>query len=96
MQHDEWVPQKNYPVEIKPRTSETFFLNDMSTFHEAMGDTFAKQSIFGRWRNRFLKAYIVTDDGRRFKVQLGASLRKELRPLRTRRSAASASVSGGG
>src|SRR5438270_12731441 len=33
IQHDQWIPQKIYPFEVKPRTASTFFLNAMSSFH---------------------------------------------------------------
>ena len=86
MQHDEWVPQKSYPVEIKPRTSEKFFLNDMSTFYEGMAEILPKTNAIQRFRGRFLRSYVMTDDGRRFRVRLESSLRNELRGLRIQKA----------
>ena len=82
---DEWVPQKKYPVEIKPRGSELFFLSSIQMLREnAHSDT---NGIIGtsRWRrlcSRFLRAWVCTDDGRLFRVTFGESLRKELAALR--------------
>jgi len=82
-QHDEWVPQKKYPAKIEPRASESFFLHDMTTFHEAMAELVpAKANLLRRLRARFLRAYVITDDGRRFLVRFGEGLRQELRAPR--------------
>ena len=82
-QHDEWVPQKKYPAKIEPRTSESFFLHDMTTFREAIAELMPpKANALRRLRGRFLRAYVITDDGRRFRVRFGEGLRQELRALR--------------
>jgi hypothetical protein len=55
----------------------------MATFREAMTELMPpKANAFRRLRGRFLRAYVITDDGRRFKVRFGESLRKELLALR--------------
>ncbi len=79
---DEWVPQKKYPVEIKPRSSETFFLSEKSMFRDYFRqEIFATTNIFDRCLFYFFKAIVVTDDGETFKVTIDRRLRKELREL---------------
>jgi hypothetical protein len=81
-QGDEWVPQKRYPIEIKPRNSETFFLAEISVFRSTMREVFKGANLFERYRFRFLRARVVTDDNKIFDVKLCRTLRKELRELR--------------
>jgi hypothetical protein len=81
-QGDDWVPQKRYPVEIKPRCSENFFLGEISVFRDQMRRIFLGANFFERWRFRFLRARVITDDGKIFNVKLDPSLREELRSLR--------------
>jgi hypothetical protein len=80
-QEDPLVPQKHYPVEIRPRSSETFFLADMDMFRQQFGEVFATANSFQRFRFRFLKARLLTDDGKLFDVRLSPQLRHELRLL---------------
>ena len=79
---DEWVPQKRYPVEIRPRGSENFFLAEKSVFRGTMLETFSGATFIERCRFRFLRARVVTDDNKIFNVKLDRTLRKELRALR--------------
>jgi hypothetical protein len=78
---DEWVPQKKYPVEIKPRSSETFFLSGKSMFCDQFRKIFVTADFFDRCRFYFFKAMVITDDGKTFKVNMDYRLRKELREL---------------
>jgi hypothetical protein len=80
-QEDPLVPQKRYPVEIKPRGSEMFFLADAATFHQQFEEIFAATNRFQRVRFRFLKARIVTDDGKLFNVKFGRVLQRRFREL---------------
>lgn len=80
-QHDPWVPHRQYPVEIRPRHSQTFFITEMSTFKETMTDMFLRARP-SWWRARFIKAIVVTDDAKIFKVKLDRPLRRELAELR--------------
>jgi hypothetical protein len=80
-QGDKWVPKKTYPVEIKPRSSENFFLGEISVFRTELRNMFAGANFLQRLRFRFLRARVLTDDGRMFNVILDRSLRKELRTL---------------
>jgi hypothetical protein len=78
---DEWVPQKKYPVEIKPRYSETFFLSEKNMFRGQFREIFATANFFDRCRFYFFKAMVITDDRKTFKVTIDCRLRKELREL---------------
>jgi hypothetical protein len=79
---DEWVPQKKYPVEIKPRSSETFFLSEKSMFRDQFRqEIFVTANFFDRCRFYFFKALIIMDDRKTFKVTIDRRLRKELREL---------------
>jgi hypothetical protein len=78
---DEWVPQKKYPVEIKPRSSENFFLSEKSMFCDQFREVFATANFFDRCRFYYFKAIVITDDGKIFKVAINRRLRKELREL---------------
>jgi hypothetical protein len=75
--HDPWVPQRVYPTEIKPRSSQTFFLQDIATFRSTMAESL--QPIWlARWRIRFIKAIICTDDGQLFEAKLDKEVRRAL------------------
>jgi hypothetical protein len=60
---DEWVPQRRYPVEIKARGSQTFFLAEIEVFRSELYKMFAGARFVDWCRFLFLKARIVTDDG---------------------------------
>jgi hypothetical protein len=80
-QHDPWVPQRIYPAEIKSRGSEIFFLSEIATFRSATADVLADVRHF-RWRIRFMKALVITDDRKIFKVKLDKTVRHELAAIR--------------
>jgi hypothetical protein len=79
---DDWAPQSKYPVEIKARGSDTFFLSDVSMFREYALKDFIGTTVWSRFRSRFISAFVFTDEGKVFKVKLDNSLRKELARLR--------------
>lgn len=81
-QSDPWVRRNSYPVEIRPRSSQTFVLSDIAEFHSMLRDDFIGQTWLDRCRFAFLRATVRTDDGRLFKVQLDQSLRKEIEQIR--------------
>ena len=78
---DEWVQQKQYPVEIKPRSSKTFTLQTADMFRDTWRKNFAEASFLQRCQFRFLMAEVITDEGRAFKVKMSRSLRSQLRAL---------------
>lgn len=80
-QEDPLVPQKHYPVEISPRSSESFFLADIETFRQNFIETFATANRVQRFRFRFLQARVMTADNKVFSVKIGASIRREIRSL---------------
>jgi hypothetical protein len=79
---DEWAPQRKYPVEIKARGSDTFFLSYISMFQEYVLKDFVGTTVWSRFRSRFISASVFTDEGKVFKVTLDSSLRKEMARLR--------------
>jgi hypothetical protein len=80
-QHDRWVPKRDYPAEIKPRGSANFYLGEMARFRSTMSEMFNEVRHL-RWRLRFIKAIVVTDDGKIFKVKLDRPVRRELAKCR--------------
>jgi len=80
-QGDQWVPQKQYPVEIKARATQVFFLSERTYSDNEMRTVFAGANFIERCRFYFIQARIVTDDGKVFSVKLSDSLRKSLREL---------------
>lgn len=74
--HDPWVPQRVYPTEIKPRSSQTFFLQEIETFRAQTAE-FLQPLWLARWRVRFIKAIIRTDDGQLFKAKLDNGVRRK-------------------
>jgi hypothetical protein len=78
--HDPRVPQKQYPVEIKARNYEGFFLSDIDTFRQSVCDALLPggKSLLNRWRLWRLRAFVVTVDGKKFRVKLNKSIRKEI------------------
>ena len=80
-QHDPWVPKRDYPAEIKPRASGTFFVSEMALFRSTMAEMISEMG-FMRWRARFLKAIVLTGDGKMFKVKLNKDVRRELAKCR--------------
>ena len=79
---DEWVPQKKYPVEIKARGSEIFFLSRIAMFEDYARHDLIGSSAWRRFRSTFLYAFAFTDEGKTFRVKFDSSLRKELARLR--------------
>jgi hypothetical protein len=71
-----WIGKKDYPTEIAPRTSDSFFISDLATFKQEVkrmrdADTFAD-----RLRFRFIRAFVQTDDGETFRVKLSPTVRE--------------------
>jgi hypothetical protein len=79
---DPWVPQKRYPIEIKPRTSQSFYLSGIDLFCQLAQEKFVGQTFLERLRSRFLGAMVRTSDGKMFDVRLDKSIRDELRKVR--------------
>ena len=81
VQHDPWVPMRTYPVEIRPRGSATITLSEIERFRSTTAEMFQQVSRW-RWRFRFIKALVVTEDGKIFKVKLDKTIRRELAKVR--------------
>lgn len=74
---DEWVAQRTYPIEVAPRASTTIYLATEKMLVDAVEKIKADLGPSRAWRLGFLRATVLTDDGRLFRV----SLSKELRAL---------------
>jgi hypothetical protein len=71
-----WIARKTYPVEIAPRSSETFFLSSKTTLQsEAKRMRAANNSFLDRLRGRFIRARVQTDDGMTFRVAVAKGVR---------------------
>lgn len=70
-------PQRIYPVEIKARASTTFYLSEIAVFRTTLAEMLQQVRCM-RWRIRFLKAIVRTDDGKLFKVRIDKAVRSEL------------------
>jgi hypothetical protein len=81
-QHDPLVPQRQYPAEIKPRGSVTVFLTDLAGFRTTMAEAFNEVRL-SRWRLRFVRAIVITEDGRVFKAKVDKEIRRELAKVRS-------------
>jgi hypothetical protein len=80
-QGDPWIPQKKYPVEIPARGTATFYVADESMFRTTIRDIVGSNFI-DRCRSLFLSAWVVTSDGKTFKVKLDRGVRRQIREMR--------------
>jgi hypothetical protein len=76
---DPLIPRKYYPVELAPRASQTFYVSDVATFKLSVGQMRKGASLIDRVRFRFIKAIILSDDGRTFAAKIRTNVRKHLR-----------------
>jgi hypothetical protein len=72
------VPQKRYPVELKARASETFFLAEINVLQSELRKVFAGAGLFDGFAFIFESASCY-DDGKIFDVKLDRAVRKEIR-----------------
>jgi hypothetical protein len=73
---NKWFPVKQYPLEIAPRASETFYLADEAMFlAEAKRMKAADDSPVARLGFRFIRAYVLSDDKSLFRVKLSKEVR---------------------
>jgi hypothetical protein len=80
-QQDAWVPQRIYPAEIRPRASMRFYLSEIAVFRTTLAGML-QQVRYLRWRIRFIRAVVRTDDGKLFKVKVDKEIRSEFAKLR--------------
>jgi hypothetical protein len=71
-----WIAKKNYPTEVAPRTPESFHISDLPTFKQEAKRMRGADTFADRVRFLFIKAYVQTDDGRRFRVKLSSDIRQ--------------------
>jgi hypothetical protein len=67
---------REYPVEIAPRTAETFTITDLEKLEQEAKRMRGADSFADRLRFRFIKAYVLTDDGDAFRVKLSPNIRQ--------------------
>jgi hypothetical protein len=79
-QHDPLVRRRDYPAEIKPRSSATFFLAEISVFQETLSNMLLQEHL-SQWRSRPIRAVVVTEDAKLFKVKIDRSLKRKLAEL---------------
>jgi hypothetical protein len=82
--HDTWVAQRKYPSEVAPRKSETFFVTDVDQMRRVLHGI--ARDAWPRWRFRFLRARVLTDDGIYFRAKIDRSVRKELEAIYSKQS----------
>jgi hypothetical protein len=63
------VPQKTYPFEIKPRTSEAFYISEASEFVKQMNDFRKEQNCTGRFLFFLKRAVVSSADGQTFRAK---------------------------
>jgi hypothetical protein len=73
---DKWIQKRRYPIEISPRRSTSICLSEIKMFRENL-DKIINTHYFGWLRMRWLRAYVFTEDGHKFRVKLDRSIRKE-------------------
>jgi hypothetical protein len=67
-QHDQWVPQR--------------FLTDLAGFRATMAEMFNEVRYY-RWRLRFVRAIVITEDGMIFKAKIDKKIRGEVAKARS-------------
>lgn len=77
-----WLPQKQYPVEIQPRTSQTFYLSEAVAFPNTLKGMLS-EIVLSAVRGRFLSAYVLSDDGLKFSVKFDSIFRQNLKSARS-------------
>jgi hypothetical protein len=68
------VPSKHYPIKIDPRTTEIVTISDLATFKKEAKRIREASSV--RIRLRFIRAFVFTDEGAKFKVKLSRQVRQ--------------------
>lgn len=75
---DEWIVQRNYPVIINPRRTETFFISKAEALASESKDMIGSMGFFRKIRISNIHAEIVTEDGKLFKSKIDNSVIKSL------------------
>jgi hypothetical protein len=71
-----WIEKKSYPIVLAPRTSESFFLSDLAKFKQTVKSMRGADTFVDRLRLRFIRAFVETDDGEKFRVKLSREIRQ--------------------
>jgi hypothetical protein len=70
------IAAKGYPIEVAPRTSESFFISELATFKQEVKRMLGANTFVDRVRFRFIKGFVQTDDGETFRVKLSPEVRQ--------------------
>jgi hypothetical protein len=70
------IPSKHYPTEISPRASESFTICDVASLEQEAKRMRGADTFANRVRFRFIKGFVQTDDGRKFRVKLSSNIRQ--------------------
>jgi len=83
---DPHLPSRPYPIEIHPRTSQTMYLRTVRVARENFKEMRQGKNRAMRFLSGFMKAKVVTEDGRTFNVKLAKNIRREIKAARTGKS----------
>ena len=67
---------REYPVEIAPRTTETFTITTLENLEQEAKRMRGANTFADRLRFRFIRAFVRTDNGETFRVKLSSDVRK--------------------
>lgn len=81
---DKYIQKKTYPHTVEPNHSETFFLSDLMVLKKEFRRIYLdyKKQWYGRLFPAlfgYIKAYVVTDDGMRFRVGMSKEIKKYIK-----------------
>jgi hypothetical protein len=71
-----WIGKKDYPTDVGPRTSESFFISDLATFRQEVKRIRGADTFVNRLRFRFIRAFVQMDDDETFRVKLSSHVRE--------------------
>jgi hypothetical protein len=79
LDRDQSIPPKIYPVEIPPRSRETFIIGLREPFWVGFHNMVTQTRGITRLMFRFVRLKIIADDGIRFAPELDPDFRREFR-----------------
>ena len=81
---DPMIPQRNYPFEIKPRNSETFYISSGELLNRNLLEMHENLPKYKKFLFRWASVHIVTEDDRSFKARISKQVRQKIRNTMTR------------
>jgi hypothetical protein len=83
---DPHLPSRPYPIEIRPRTSETIYLRTLHFARDNFKEMRQGKNRAMRFLSGFMKAKVTTEDGRTFNLKLSKDIRHEIKAASTGKS----------